>query len=131
MSTIAERIRLVRLDNNLSQTQFGEKLGITRDAVVNIELDRNRRGTPDNIIKLVTFTFDVNEDWLRTGIGQMYIKCTGDNPLLKQLTDEYKLDGFSKRLVQEYLNLSNQQRSQVKAFLLNLCEADEPVNVES
>lgn len=115
MSTISERIKLIRKKNHLNQTQFGEKIGINRDSVSNIELDRNKNGIPDNIIKLIAMTFNVNENWLRTGEGETFKQ--NNNSLLQQVALEYNLDEFQKNLIQEYLNLTNQQKNAVKSFL--------------
>ena len=64
-----DRIKQVRKDAGLSQTKFGERLGVTLSAVQKWEMGHN---IPDSSsIKLICDRFGVNEVWLRTGAGEM------------------------------------------------------------
>lgn len=71
-----ERIKMLRKEYlKLSQTSFGEKLGVNRDVINNIE--NNRLARPDqklSLIKLMCKEFSVNEDWLLNGTGPMFIE---------------------------------------------------------
>lgn len=67
--SVSKRIREIRKKLNLNQTEFGEKIGVTRNVIKNIELDTLKNGIPDNIIKLIAVTFNYNEDWIRNGKG--------------------------------------------------------------
>lgn len=63
-----ERIREIRKDFGLSQKDFGKKLGVSRNVIANIE---NSRVIPDEtLIKLLSIEFNVNREWLETGIGE-------------------------------------------------------------
>lgn len=65
-----ERIKLIREKSGLSQTAFGQRLGLSRDVVNNLE--RGRVEIKDHIIKLICAEYGVQEKWLRTGEGEMY-----------------------------------------------------------
>ena len=67
---IKDRIRQIRKSKHLSQPTLGEFLGVSRDMISNIELGRVE--PKDWLIKLLCTQFNVNEIWLRTGIGDMY-----------------------------------------------------------
>ena len=73
-SEIHERIKYFRKEGlHLSQTEFGEKLGVSRSVINNIE--RNVLSRPDqktSLLKLVCHEFEINEKWLLSGIGPMY-----------------------------------------------------------
>ncbi len=120
---ISERILEIRKNNHLTRVEFGKRIGISQDAVANIEYDRNKKGVPDNIIKLISVTFNVNEEWLRTGKGEMF-NYSEDNLLIEKLSAEYKLDSFQKKLVQKYLELTEQQKNAVKSFLDRVYEEE-------
>lgn len=68
---IYERIRLLRKDKlKMSQERFGHQLGVKRDVINNIE--NNRLKNPEQkepLYKLICKEFNVNEEWLQTGIG--------------------------------------------------------------
>lgn len=65
-----ERIKLLRKTLGLSGEKFGEKLGIKRSAVSDIE--RGRNNVSNQNIKSICREYNVNEDWLRTGNGEMF-----------------------------------------------------------
>ena len=55
--------------HNLSQREFGERLGVRRDVISNIEY--NRVEPKDLLISHICKVYGVNEKWLRTGKGNM------------------------------------------------------------
>lgn len=69
-----DRIKAVRAALNLSQDEFGKRLGVTRGAITNIELHKVE--PKPMMISLICTTFNVNEEWLRTGEGEMFIPLT-------------------------------------------------------
>ena len=116
MKTTAQRIREVRKFLKFNQTEFGEKLGLNRDVISNIELDRNKNGVPDNIIKLISMTFNINEDWLRTGEGEMIQTKTKETEIASFLgsvlneQDQFKtafIKTLSKLGVEEWKMIEN------------------------
>lgn len=64
-----ERIRKIRKELGLSGEKFGEKLGVTRVAISNIE--NGNRNVTDQMFKSICREFNVNPDWLRNGEGEM------------------------------------------------------------
>ena len=62
-----ERLKALRNKLNLTQEEFGKKIGSARNTIANYEMG-NR--TPSNaIITSICREFGVNEVWLRTGDG--------------------------------------------------------------
>ena len=72
---VYERIRELRKNHlRLSQTDFGDRLGVSRSVIKNIEL--NALARPDqklSLIKLICKEFSVNEDWLLNGNEPMFV----------------------------------------------------------
>jgi len=64
---ISARIKAVRGD--LSQTEFGERIGVTKFAISNYET--GRQGVPERTINDICREFGINTLWLRTGAGDM------------------------------------------------------------
>lgn len=77
------RIKELRRILGLSQDEFGRRLGVTRGAVTNIEL--NKVEPKPLFIDLICREFNVNEHWLRTGEGGMFKEET-----------EFSLDQYMK-----------------------------------
>ena len=93
------RIREVREHFKLTQTEFGERLGVSRDVIGNIEYNRLKNPKQkEPIIKLICSTFGVNEIWLRSGEGEMFQAMTEDEELAAYLDDVMNDEPESFRL---------------------------------
>ena len=68
--TILDRIRLVRKTLGLNQEEFAQRIGLTQTAMSMIELEKV--ALTEKNIKLICATFAVEENWLRTGKGEMF-----------------------------------------------------------
>lgn len=68
--SINQRVKEVRQALELSQAKFAKALSMSNGYIAGIELGHNR--VNDRIIKLICFTFPVNEEWLRNGNGSMF-----------------------------------------------------------
>lgn len=71
-----ERIKFLRKSLNLTQQEFADKLNIKRGAVANYEIGRNQ--PIDAVISLICKTYNVNETWLLTGEGEMFLPVDDD-----------------------------------------------------
>ena len=69
--TIGERIKEVRLSlpDKTSMEKFADRLGVTKGAISFIENGRNQPS--DQMIRSICREFNINEAWLRDGIGDM------------------------------------------------------------
>ena len=67
--SVASRTKELRDSLGLTQQKFADRLGITRGAVANWDLDRS--DPSDAVISLICRVFNVREDWLRDGTGEM------------------------------------------------------------
>ena len=101
------RIREVREHFKLTQTEFGERLGVSRDVIGNIEYNRLKNPKQkEPIIKLICSTFGVNDLWLRSGEGDMFQAMNEDEELADYLGDVMhdEPDIFLRRLTLEMKN---------------------------
>ena len=101
------RIREVREHFKLTQTEFGESLGVSRDVIGNIEYNRLKNPKQkEPIIKLICSTFGVNEIWLRSGEGEMLQAMNEDEELAAYLGDVMNDEpaSFRRRLTMEMKN---------------------------
>ena len=67
-----ERVRSIRKSKKINMTleKFGQRLGVTKSAISDIE--RGRNNLTDQMRILICHEFHVNESWLRTGEGEMF-----------------------------------------------------------
>ncbi len=94
-----DRIRTIREHEKLNQTEFGKKIGISRDTVANIE--NGRIEIKDIFIKSICKEFSVNEDWLRTGEGEMFVTKTRKQEITDFLGDMInEPESFKSRFIE-------------------------------
>lgn len=104
------RIKEIRLENNLTQEQFGLIIGVARNTVANYE---NGKRTPSNAIILsICRAFNINESWLRTGIGNKYIQLDQNEKIvawISKLTTAGTEYEFAKKFVYALSELNLEQ----------------------
>lgn len=94
-----DRIKLLRKELKLNQTDFGERIGVKQASVAGYEA--GIRTPLDVVITSICREFNVNEDWLRTGNGEMFLPMTRSDELAKMTTDLFKGEesSFKSRLI--------------------------------
>lgn len=104
--TQGERIKEIRKIQGLTLEKFGEKIGMKKNSVSQIESGKN--AVTEQVIKSICREFNVNEEWLRTGTGDMFLptdRNTDLAKLTKQLLNE-ESDSFKNRFISMLANLS-------------------------
>jgi len=80
--TLNERIKHLRTTLQMSQAEFAKAIFISNGYIA--ELENANRKVNDRIIHLISLTFGVNEDWLKTGEGNMFFTTPSEK--LQRLT---------------------------------------------
>lgn len=123
--TQGERVREVRKSLGLTLEKFGEKIGMKKNSVSQIENGKNN--VTDANVKAICREFSISEEWLRTGSGNMRIPIEDEaaaavsdlveksNPLyevIKGIMVAYqKLDGPSREVIDQFILDAVSQRS--------------------
>lgn len=80
-----ERIKELRKTLGLTQQRFADGMGVKQNTIAQYESGRN---TPiDAVINLICRTYNVNEDWLRTGEGEMFKPKSRNEELFEFVTN--------------------------------------------
>jgi transcriptional regulator with XRE-family HTH domain len=79
-----DRIRAIRKILSLNQGEFAERIGIKSTALSMIESGKN--ALTEQNIKLICMVFNVNDVWLRTGKGEMFLA----SPYEKEFFEIYR-----------------------------------------
>ena len=109
------RIKKLRKDLELTQQEFADKIGMKRNTIANYETNRNE---PSNsVISLICKTFNVSEQWLRTGEGEMFLPTPAT--IVDEVVREYGLDEIDRQIILGYLNLDPKGREVIRRFLQN------------
>lgn len=94
-----ERLKKLRKTLDLTQQEFANKIGIARGNIGAYEVGKN--APSDAVISLICKQFNVDENWLRTGEGEMFIKQTRDEQIASFIgtIQSNEDDSFKKRFV--------------------------------
>lgn len=111
-----ERVKQLRKILNLSGEKFGENIGVKRSAISDIETGRNNLS--DQMIKLICYAYNVNENWLRTGEGDIFIKT--DASYLQELQDKHHLSDLSIEIIKSYIELPQEERLAIENFISSI-----------
>ena len=104
-----ERIRKLRRELDLTQQEFADRIGSKRNTIAKYETDTNVPSSA--VITLICREFNVSEEWLRTGEGDMFIQQSIDDKIASfiggiQMTED---DSFKRRLISVLANLREEQ----------------------
>lgn len=72
-----ERIKEIRKTLKMTMERFGERLGVTKTAISNIE--KSKRNVTEQMRKAICREFNINGDWLRTGNGEMFVQLSQED----------------------------------------------------
>jgi transcriptional regulator with XRE-family HTH domain len=104
-----ERIRKLRKHLDLTQQEFADRLSVKRGAIANYEIGRNE--PTDAVISLICREFNVNEEWLRNGTGEMFVELDKEDLLMEWAGRVLGSDSasFKKRFVKMLMSLSESE----------------------
>lgn len=111
-----ERLRDLRKALGLTQSELGEKVGIGGSAISKIE--KGDRGLTETLLRAICREFNVNEEWLRHGSGEMFSQHSAD--LVEQMARQYGLGLYGEQLLATYLQLSDADKKAVERFVAQL-----------
>ncbi len=113
------RIKKLRKALDLTQEAFGNRIGVKRNTVATYELGRNK--PIDSVVSLICREFHVNEEWLRTGEGEMFQPEPRD--MIDELIEQYHLPREYRSLTEKYLELTPAQQEAVVLYMRKVAAA--------
>ncbi len=108
-----ERLKQVRKAVNKTQKDFGGMLGVSRDTYASYETGRVIPN--DTFIQLLCSMFNINEEWLRNGKGEMLIQTPKN--ILEELVAAHGLTEKETAIVSAFLDLSPAGRSAIIEYV--------------
>ena len=117
------RIKEIRKSLNMTQTEFAEATGKTRDSISNLELGRVM---PDKtFIELVCRKFGIDEVWLRTGEGEMRAPSAQDDQIAATLADAAaRRETAKQRILRAVAMMPDEDIPAIERFILSWIEAN-------
>lgn len=71
-----ERIKKLRKELNMTQDEFSSKIGLSRNFIA--QLETGAKKPSDRTVADICREFNINENWLRTGEGEMHFSVNQD-----------------------------------------------------
>lgn len=102
-----ERIKAIRKALGLSGENFGERIGLKKVAISQVETGRTNP-TEQTIVSICR-EFNVSEEWLRNGTGEMFVPIPTDEEIDSFVSSAKKDNGFKKRLISLLARLSDEE----------------------
>lgn len=90
----------------MPQDTFAKKVGLTKNYISLVET--GNRSLADRTVKDICRIFDVNEEWLRNGTGEMFVQKSKDEQIAEMLADIQKEGdaSFKHRLISALTRLN-------------------------
>lgn len=102
-----ERIKLLRKELNLSQELFAKQLGLSKNYISLLE--NGNRNLSEQSRKILCSLYNVNEEWLKTGTGEMFCQINKNDEIAQLFGEVLKEDDgeFKRRLVNALAKLDD------------------------
>lgn len=108
--TQGERVKQVRKELGLSLEKFGEKIGLRKSSLSQIENGINN--LTDQTIRGICREYNVSYDYLIDGEGEMFTDLP--DTILDELCIQYDLDDIDRKIMEIYLELPEEARQALK-----------------
>lgn len=117
--SIGNRLKRLRKELDLTQEAFASRIGSVQNTITGYENDRRNPSAP--VISLICREFNVNEEWLRTGEGEMFNPEPSNE--LDALASKFSLSRAEQVFLEKYLKLKREERDNVFDFFIDVCAA--------
>lgn len=120
---MGDRIKQIRLAAGLTQQQFAERIGLSRNYIALIET--GSREPSDRTISDICREFGVSQSWLQTGDGEMFLPRSKNEELALMVSDLMAEtdDSFRKRFVSAFLSFPPDKLAVLEEFIDLLADA--------
>ena len=117
--SIGNRLKRLRKELDLTQEAFASRIGSVQNTITGYESGRRNPSAP--VISLICREYNVNEEWLRNGTGEMIALDASDE--LEALAKRYDLSSADQILIEKYVNLKSGSRKTIINFIMDVVAA--------
>lgn len=114
-----ERLKKLRKALDLTQQEFADRIGSKRNTIAKYETDTNMPSAA--VISLICREFNVNEEWLRTGEGEMFPPRTRNQVITDFAGDLInEPESFRTRFIEGMAKLDESDWEDIERIVLKL-----------
>lgn len=107
------RIKKLRNVLHLTQAEFADRIGVKRNTVATYEMGRSVPS--ESAISLICREFRVNEEWLRYGIGEMFLVDSSDE--IENLAKKYDVIPEVQVFIEKLVHLNKKDQKVITDFV--------------
>ena len=111
-----ERIKELRKSLDMNQTEFGNRIGVKQTTVAGYET--GVRTPIDSVILSMCREFNVNEEWLRTGKGEMFLPVPEEDEVASYVAELLEPDNPVADLIVQIMRTYSQLDPKSQEVLL-------------
>lgn len=121
--SINTRIKQLRKELKMTQHEFALRIGTTQNVLANYE--SGRRNPSSSVVNNICKTFNVREDWLRYGEGDMFIVVSKELELMAWAGEVLREESssFRHRFVAALSTLDAKDWEELERLLIKMTEA--------
>ena len=112
------RIKEIRRKAELTQTQFGERIGLQQNSIARIEA--GTRVPSEAVIKAICREFHIRLEWLMHGEGQMNVPTASKT--LDEVARRYSESRTFRYILDVYAELDDTSRAMFERYIERLTE---------
>ena len=112
MITINERIKEIRLKLKLSQVEFSKQILLGKSFYGDIEIGKKK--VNDRMIFIISKQFNINQEWIRTGNGEIFLDTSPDIRKERLLNIYNQLDSSLKDCLVEQSDILLKLQKNIK-----------------
>lgn len=118
-----QRFKELRKALDIKQCDFAKELAISQGHASDIE--NGRKAVSNRIIEILSLKYSVNEEWLRTGNGDMFVPMTRSETIAKFAGELLKEEeSFKKRLISALAKLDEKQWEVLESIVNEITKKD-------
>lgn len=121
------RVRKLRKTLDLTQKEFGRRIGIKGNTVAQYELGRSN--PVDSVVSLIIREYNVSEEWLRNGEGEMFRPAPSS--ALEQLAKDYNLSNAASKIIEKFVTLKPEKRKELLDLFLEIAKVLEESDIDT
>lgn len=115
------RLKKLRKSLNMTQKEFGEKIGLTNASISDIE--KGKTILTERNLNLICEKYNVNKEWLETGSGEMFRPVLPVDEFSQLLSEiEESDDEFIKNALWTYWQLDDKSKKVIRDFTYELAK---------
>lgn len=116
MNELGERIGYIIESLGMKKTAFAERLNVSQSFIS--QLCSGVKQPSERTIMDICREFRVNYLWLTEGKGDMFTSTP--ESVVDELAEDFKLDDIDKKIIEKYLELSDDQRRVIKEYIKSI-----------